>query len=268
MFHYRLTLANRHARLLIAAFLAIMLHAALLSFNVDRRLTDAQQATIPRSVAVFLGRQSVQMVPVMMQQEVQKAEGIATGGASRDARHEKQVNDLPPAVSAKRERPTRYAAVPNRETKVIEPLDKKNRTTDKNALAPPLPAESFETGATGDSGTADREKPAAPIPAFAEEAGTNQAGTLSLAYPRYRLNAPPLYPGLARKRGQEGTVILRVLVNSAGRVDGLEVEKSSGVGSLDRAAESAVRKWSFEPGRRGKEKVDMWVRVPVTFKLD
>ena len=89
-----------------------------------------------------------------------------------------------------------------------------------------------------------------------------------MAYPRYQLNAPPTYPGLARKRGQEGTVFLKVLVNKEGRVDELEIETSSGFTLLDRAAVSAVRKWSFEPGRRGEERVPMWVRVPVIFKLN
>jgi protein TonB len=91
---------------------------------------------------------------------------------------------------------------------------------------------------------------------------------MQMAYPRYQLNAPPTYPGLARKRGQEGTVFLKVLVNKEGRVDELEIKTSSGFTLLDRAAVSAVRKWSFEPGRRGEERVPMWVRVPVTFKLN
>jgi TonB family protein len=36
---------------------------------------------------------------------------------------------------------------------------------------------------------------------------------------------------------------------------------------LDRAALNSVRKWYFEPGRKGTENIDMWVKVPVTFKL-
>ncbi|MGB6971134.1 MAG: energy transducer TonB, partial [Desulfobulbales bacterium] len=88
-----------------------------------------------------------------------------------------------------------------------------------------------------------------------------------MAYPRYQSTTPPAYPGRARKRGQEGTVFLQVLVNREGRVDNLEIETSSGFTLLDRAAVSSVKKWSFEPGRRGQERIPMWVRVPVTFKL-
>jgi len=95
-----------------------------------------------------------------------------------------------------------------------------------------------------------------------------QPGAIQTASPRYQLNSPPLYPGLARKRGQEGTVLLQVLVNREGRVDALEIEMSSGFVLLDRAAEKAVRRWLFDPAVRGQQKVSMWVRVPVTFRLN
>ena len=94
-----------------------------------------------------------------------------------------------------------------------------------------------------------------------------QPGAIQTASPRYQLNSPPFYPGLARKRGQEGTVLLQVLVNREGRVDALEIEVSSGFVLLDRAAEKAVRRWLFDPAVRGQQKVSMWVKVPVTFRL-
>jgi TonB family protein len=37
---------------------------------------------------------------------------------------------------------------------------------------------------------------------------------------------------------------------------------------LDRSAVNSVKTWSFTPARRGKDTVDMWVRVPVRFKLE
>jgi protein TonB len=100
-----------------------------------------------------------------------------------------------------------------------------------------------------------------------EKDGALQPGTLQTAYPRYNENTPPPYPRLARKRGQEGTTILQVLVNKEGGVDDLKVIVSSNFSLLDRAALKAVRKWSFEPGRKGTERISMWVKVPVTFKL-
>lgn len=87
------------------------------------------------------------------------------------------------------------------------------------------------------------------------------------ARPHYRENPRPEYPRLARRRGYEGTVLLEVLVNGAGKVEDLRLLTSSGYAVLDRSAMKAVRGWAFEPGRVGDRTVDMWVRVPVRFEL-
>ena len=85
--------------------------------------------------------------------------------------------------------------------------------------------------------------------------------------PTYRKNAAPGYPRLARIRGYEGTVVLEVLVDRMGIVDNLHVFESSGYPILDRAAVTSVRKWLFEPGMRGDERVDVWVKIPIRFEL-
>jgi protein TonB len=87
------------------------------------------------------------------------------------------------------------------------------------------------------------------------------------AVPLYRENPSPAYPGLARRRGYEGVVLLDVLVSAEGRVGELRVACSSGYSLLDRAAVEAVDGWRFEPGRRGDRPVSMRVRVPVRFRL-
>jgi periplasmic protein TonB len=87
------------------------------------------------------------------------------------------------------------------------------------------------------------------------------------ARPLYRSNPPPDYPALARRRGYQGNVVLEVLVAADGNVIELHVLSSSGYPILDRAAASSVKHWTFEPGMRGQEKVEMWVRVPIRFEL-
>ena len=87
------------------------------------------------------------------------------------------------------------------------------------------------------------------------------------AVPLYLKNPPPQYPSVARRRGYEGTVVLEVFVDREGRVVDLNLFQSSGHNVLDRAAMQAVRQWLFEPARRGEETVDMWVKVPLTFRL-
>lgn len=84
----------------------------------------------------------------------------------------------------------------------------------------------------------------------------------------YLRNPPPRYPQAARRNGDEGTVLLRVLVNPDGAPVQVELDRSSGSSPLDSAAVDAVRNWRFVPARRGAQNVEGWVRVPIVFRLE
>jgi protein TonB len=84
----------------------------------------------------------------------------------------------------------------------------------------------------------------------------------------YLNNPPPQYPNLAARNGWQGTVLLKVRVLSTGRVDDVEVQKSSGFKLLDEEAKATVRTWQFSPSKRGATPVDGWATVPIEFKLD
>jgi len=99
---------------------------------------------------------------------------------------------------------------------------------------------------------------------FLDSQGFN---SIKKAIPIYDKNPSPEYPLIARRRGFQGTVVLEVMVDRNGRVGELRVFKSSGYKVLDRAASVSVREWIFKPAIKGNEKIEMWVRVPVCFKL-
>lgn len=61
--------------------------------------------------------------------------------------------------------------------------------------------------------------------------------------------------------------MLRVRVLENGRVGEVAVDQSAGFRDLDFAAVEAVKQWLFEPARRGKEAVPVWVLLPVKFEL-
>ena len=94
------------------------------------------------------------------------------------------------------------------------------------------------------------------------------AQTILEARPIYRINPPPSYPIIARKRGYQGNVVLEVLIDKRGKVLDLRIFSSSGHSILDKTAISSVKKWLFEPGMRGRDKIEMWVRVPIRFNLN
>lgn len=81
-------------------------------------------------------------------------------------------------------------------------------------------------------------------------------------------NAPPRYPSTARRRGQQGEVLLRVQVLPDGTISSPAVVRSSGVASLDQAAQAAVSRWRFTPASSGGRAVEATVEVPVVFRLD
>ncbi len=84
----------------------------------------------------------------------------------------------------------------------------------------------------------------------------------------YLRNPPPLYPLVARRNGEQGTVTLKVRVTREGMAASVAVEKTSGSFHLDNAALETVRTWRFVPARQGTQPVEAWVLVPVVFRLE
>nr|WP_275588825.1 energy transducer TonB [Croceicoccus hydrothermalis] len=103
--------------------------------------------------------------------------------------------------------------------------------------------------------------PAAPAPAPAPITPPDVAAA-------QRDNPAPEYPFIARRAREEGTVLLRVLVDPSGRVDTLNVAEGSRSSRLDEAALRAVRKWRFKPAMQAGRAVAAWVMVPITFSLN
>lgn len=57
----------------------------------------------------------------------------------------------------------------------------------------------------------------------------------------------PRYPPESKRSGEEGVVILRVLINELGRAARIDIEQSSGHARLDNAARAAVQRALFRP---------------------
>lgn len=81
-------------------------------------------------------------------------------------------------------------------------------------------------------------------------------------------NVKPDYPSEARRRGQQGRVLLHVDVSAAGAPISVTVSSSSGHELLDQAALRAVSAWRFTPATRGGSPVAGTVDVPVQFRLE
>lgn len=83
----------------------------------------------------------------------------------------------------------------------------------------------------------------------------------------YQHNPKPDYPSIARSRGWQGKVLLRVQVDAEGRAETVELEQSCGHELLDESALEALKQWRFVPAKRNDVAVASSVLVPIIFSL-
>lgn len=108
------------------------------------------------------------------------------------------------------------------------------------------------------------------IPATVDVPNANPlpaAGESMKNRPGYLTNPKPAYPPEARRRKQQGLVVLNVFITGEGRPQRVEVAQSSGYALLDEAALTAIKQWQFTPARVGNMAVISQVEVPVRFRL-
>lgn len=80
-------------------------------------------------------------------------------------------------------------------------------------------------------------------------------------------NRPPTYPAESRRRGEQGVVTLRIIVEADGCVSRLDIETSSGFDRLDASAAQAVRRWRFQPAQSGGSPTRCEIVLPIQFIL-
>lgn len=134
------------------------------------------------------------------------------------------------------------------------------------------PANAVPVGAITDSADKIEENQSTAASPLENQYGAVDQGGVSgdttiKAVPLYRLNPPPPYPRLARRKGFEGKVLMDVWVGEDGQVSDIKIAQSSGYGILDRAALKTVQTWRFEPARSGGKAIAMWVEVPIRFRI-
>lgn len=78
---------------------------------------------------------------------------------------------------------------------------------------------------------------------------------------------PPSYPIESRRKREQGTVELLVIIGTDGRVETISVSRSSGFERLDKAALAAVRKWRWSPTIRDGMATKVRGIVPIPFVL-
>lgn len=110
--------------------------------------------------------------------------------------------------------------------------------------------------------------PAPPSPPVAVAPAVKPAPVVPPGFnATYLRNPAPRYPLIARRNGEQGTVMLRVMVTRDGAAASVALEKTSGSAALDAAALATVKEWRFVPAQQNGQPVEAPVIVPIVFRL-
>lgn len=79
---------------------------------------------------------------------------------------------------------------------------------------------------------------------------------------------PPRYPMESRRKHEQGTVVVRLLIGTDGRVSDISIAQSSGFERLDKAALQAIRGWRWQPIIRDGQPVEVRGLYSMPFTLN
>lgn len=178
--------------------------------------------------------------------------GKAAEKKAPQPKKEQTVKPVPKqsAVKKKKETPVKEISTRHAENKEAP------AAADTSANAPAETAEATDGAGEGNR-TGGESGAGTGGPGESSEVGSGIADVNSLEVTHKVL---PDYPAFSRKRSEEGTAVIIATVEN-GRVQSVEIEKTSGYDRLDNSALRAVKEWRF----RHEERIR--VRIPFVFKI-
>ncbi|GAB2580412.1 hypothetical protein GCM10027034_09260 [Ramlibacter solisilvae] len=129
------------------------------------------------------------------------------------------------------------------------------------AITDPTPAPNAPTGTL-------MSQPPAPSLSSAPAAPAAPAVQLPSTEADYLQNPKATYPPMSRRMGEQGMVLVRVLVGADGQPQKAELKRTSGYERLDKSALEYVMKCRYVPGKVGGVAQAMWYDAPVNYVLD
>jgi len=124
-------------------------------------------------------------------------------------------------------------------------------------------------------GVIEPQPPAPPITATVDPEGRGRGtapGPGKVELPSsdasYLQNPAPAYPAISKRLGEQGKVVVRVLIGADGAPQRAEVKRSSGYDRLDRSAIDYVMTCRYVPGKVGGVPQAMWYEAPVNYVLE
>lgn len=222
----------------VAFTIALLLHAGLIAWVVIGLPAQVRNPPEPVSIAV-------QLLPL-------------------------QETEVPPVLPPSSPPPSPPKKIPAIPKSVPKPKTAAKPPVSRTRRAPQIEAPTT-TPAPAPSVPSAKPLPAARPPAAQVEtpsAPPAPAKTSVYVSAEYAASNPkPVYPAMSRRYGEEGTVILRVLVKADGTAGQVEIRSSSGYPLLDKSARAAVQGWRFHPATTDGKPVADWFLISIPFKL-
>ena len=142
----------------------------------------------------------------------------------------------PPAPQPKQEAKPKTQAKPEPKAKTPDP-----------SIPPPIDASQAKAAEAAKA--AESQMPnAAVAPASSQgTAGTPIQTDIGKLVVVYQPDADPYYPSFSKRAGEQGEVVVRLIIDETGVVEEAVLLRSSGFARLDRAAEQIGRRYRFKP---------------------
>jgi periplasmic protein TonB len=173
-----------------------------------------------------------------------------------------------PSNTEKPSRPPRPMEVPPRHRLKTHSAQRPvARPQAEPAPRPKPPETAAGAGPTAPAGAPAPSSTAPPQAAVTPHASPSIKTAASISASYAASNPFPPYPQMSLSNQEEGTVMLRVLVQPDGTAGDVQVKTSSGYALLDKSARTTVRGWRFNPATVDGKPVAQWYQVPIQFKL-
>jgi protein TonB len=140
------------------------------------------------------------------------------------------------------------APQPKQEVKPKTQAKPEPKAKTPDASTPP-PADASQAKAAEAAKAAESQMPnAAVAPASSQgTSGTPIQTDIGKLVVVYQPDADPYYPSFSKRAGEQGEVVVRLIIDETGVVEEAVLLRSSGFARLDRAAEQIGRRYRFKP---------------------
>lgn len=235
---------------------------ALHAFAIDQYLKNVAQTPVQTESKPII---SAMILPQHRPAPAIKQKSPATQPKTVSVRHPLKKTSRKITTSKKQLHKMRIEKKPQvklarkKTEKKLETQTKLNKLTEKSTTTPHDTNTQSNTPALNT--TAKTDAPVIPLPVLPPPVVPPKS------HANHLHNAAPVYPRTSKRLGEQGEVILRLLVLADGSVDQLSVKQSSQHPRLDKAALRAVRKWRYVPATQAGKKIQFWHEQSIVFSL-